>query len=953
MKNLSGFSDSLASVIENPAKCEQCGATTRLGNGVCVSCLMREGLEADSEVSSEAFESVLAEVNVPDRQWRLGNYEILEEIGRGGMGVIYRARQRHSRRIVALKRLLSYHADSRETLVRFRREAEAVASLDHPNILPIYEVGESEEGLPFFSMKFATGGSLQQVGSALRAEPRQSVQLMAKVARAVEYAHGQGILHRDLKPGNVLLDGRGEPLVSDFGLAKWLDANSDLTRSLTTFGTPGYIAPEQSEGAAADLTPAADVYSLGALLFDLLTGRAPFLGTHALSVIRQAAESPAPKLRSLVRSLDRDLETICSRCLERDPKARYQSAGDLAADLQRWLDGRPIIARPVSIPTRVWRWSRRNPKLVVTGAACLLFGAAVLWLFRDRLGITPAEKSIAVLPFENLNNDEKNIVFTDLVREDISTQLNKVADLRVLTGSSVERYKAGAPRNLREIARAMGVRQVLEGSVHRANGRVEVSTRLIDANRGTQLWAQHYERDLEQSLALPGEVAQTIADQLKVKLSPTEKSAITQHPVNVGEKSRLIWQQSQQVGNTNATGDQWTEVKLKQERLLNEATDLDSNCDLAYRDLVNLEIDLQQDENEKRKEDADQTHSVLAKRALDNAVRLDPDSEETHRVQARYYYEIARDHEKARREYGLALRTNPNGYGLWLWAGRCDRRLGRWEDCAADFRKAYDINPQGAAYLFARTYIMDLRRYAEAEQALQRAAVTKSDAERWPVYNQLLGVCHLAQGDPRGAKEFFARVPANPDWFEDGWADKIRAALYLRDYDSAAHLVTSAQKAILDSDTVVDSARCLHSWWEAQIARAQHGAENAREAFAAAHKEAKLAWARTEGKPQQLSLLACMDAGAGRKDVAIQEAKHALEMRPIAKDSGDGPYLAANLALAYAWTGERDLAIEQLSALAKIPAGPSYGDLKLNPKWDDLRGDPRFEQMVASLAPKP
>ena len=166
--------------------------------------------------------------------------------------------------------------------------------------MPIYEVGESEEGLPFFSMKFATGGSLQQVGPALRDEPRQCVQLMAKVARATEYAHGQGILHRDLKPGNVLLDGRGEPLVSDFGLAKWLDANSDLTRSLTTFGTPGYIAPEQSEGAAADLTPAADVYSLGALLFDLLTGRAPFLGTHALSIIRQAAENPAPKLRSLV-----------------------------------------------------------------------------------------------------------------------------------------------------------------------------------------------------------------------------------------------------------------------------------------------------------------------------------------------------------------------------------------------------------------------------------------------------------------------------------------------------------------------------------------------------------------------------------------------------------------------------------------------------------------------------
>jgi len=368
---------------------------------------LREGLEAVGEVSRAVFESVLAEVDVPDKQWHLGNYEILEEIGRGGMGVIYRARQRHSRRIVAVKRVLSYHAGSHETLMRFRREAEAAASLDHPNILPIYEVSESEDGLPFFSMKFATGGSLHDAGSSLRNEPRKCVQLMAKVARATDYAHGRGILHRDLKPGNILLDGRREPMVSDFGLAKWLDTNKDLTKSLTAFGTPGYIAPEQAEGGAADLTPAADVYSLGAILFDLLTGRPPFLGSNALSVIRQASETPAPKLRSLTNSHDRDLETICARCLERDPKARYQSAGDLATDLEHWLDGRPIVARPVSLPTRLGRWARRNPKLVATGAACFLFGAAIIWFFRGELAkmlpLERPEKSIAVLPFLDLS----------------------------------------------------------------------------------------------------------------------------------------------------------------------------------------------------------------------------------------------------------------------------------------------------------------------------------------------------------------------------------------------------------------------------------------------------------------------------------------------------------------------------------------------------------------------
>jgi len=487
-----------------------------------VSCLLREGLEAVGEVSRAVFESILAEVDVPDKQWRLGNYEILEEIGRGGMGVIYRARQRHSRRIVAVKRVLSYHTDSHETLGRFRREAEAVASLDHPNILPIYEVSESEDGLPFFSMKFATGGSLQKVGPALRTEPRQCVQLMAKVARATEYAHGRGILHRDLKPGNILLDGRGEPLVSDFGLAKWLNANKDLTKSLTTFGTAGYTAPEQAEGASPDLTPAADVYSLGAILFDLLTGRPPFVGSNALSVIRQASETPAPKLRSLAPSLDRDLETICARCLERDPKARYQSAGDLAADLERWLDGRPIVARPVLAPARIWRWSRRNPKLVATGAACLLFGAGAIWLFRGELVKTPPlgrpEKSIAVLPFLDLSQARDQEYFCDGISEEILDALSKIDGLRVVARTSSFSFK-GKNANVSEVGKKLNVENVLEGSLRREGNRIRITAELINARNGFHLWSETYEREIQGVFAVQDEITRAIVDALKIKLA--------------------------------------------------------------------------------------------------------------------------------------------------------------------------------------------------------------------------------------------------------------------------------------------------------------------------------------------------------------------------------------------------------------------------------------------------
>src|SRR3989440_9821401 len=225
-----------------------------------------------------------------DAEWRVGDYQILEEIGCGGIGVVYRAR--HRRHIVALKRILPYHAESRETLLRFRREAETAAGLLHPTILPISEVSEGDDGLPFFSMKFAGGGSLLDAAPALRSEPRRAVALMAKVARAVQYAHGQGILHRDLEPGNILLDGRGEPLVSDFGLAKCLEPASNLTGTLASVGAPDYVAPEQVASAgsmAGKLTPAADIYSLGAILFDLLSGRTPFLGKPALKVIPQAS----------------------------------------------------------------------------------------------------------------------------------------------------------------------------------------------------------------------------------------------------------------------------------------------------------------------------------------------------------------------------------------------------------------------------------------------------------------------------------------------------------------------------------------------------------------------------------------------------------------------------------------------------------------------------------------
>ncbi|HEX8678804.1 MAG TPA: serine/threonine-protein kinase, partial [Chthoniobacterales bacterium] len=466
-----------------------------------MTCLLKEGLAEDAEPSGESLFDCLAEIDIRDSEWRIGNYEILEEIGRGGMGVIYKARQQHSRRIVALKCILSYHSDSTETVVRFRREAEAVSSLDHPNILPIYEVGEAE-GLPFFTMKFAAGGSLQSAKQALRDTPRHSVRLLARVARAVHYAHSEGILHRDLKPANILLDGWREPLVSDFGLAKWLETTSDLTRTLTIFGTPGYIAPEQTSGPAASLKPTADIYSLGAILFDLLAGRPPFLGDHALAVLRQAAERPAPKLRSLVPSLDRDLETICAKCLEREPEARYRTAADLADDLERWLEGRPITARPVGAIADGWRWARRNSKLAASMAACVILAAAgIVWHAENRrLGVSVREaqlaaRSVVVLPFIDLDNAQPDGALGEGIATSLEQTLATRGPARVRPLPNAQPWLAGTSvaTDITTAAATARARFVLTGTTRNKHGKRRVTVRLLSGSSGELLLKRVFE----------------------------------------------------------------------------------------------------------------------------------------------------------------------------------------------------------------------------------------------------------------------------------------------------------------------------------------------------------------------------------------------------------------------------------------------------------------------------
>ncbi|MGO9924137.1 MAG: protein kinase domain-containing protein [Isosphaeraceae bacterium] len=409
-------------------------------------------------------------------------YEILEELGRGGMGVVYKARQVALDREVALKVIKTGGFATEAELLRFQNEAEAVAQLDHPQIVPIYEVGQIE-GLPYFSMKLITGTSLDKRLAEFAGNPRASARIVAIAATALHHAHQRGILHRDLKPANILLDEHDEPHVTDFGLAKRIGADGELTQTGSLMGTPSYMAPEQASQARGALSTATDVYGLGTILYALLSGRAPFAGTtlvETLDLVRSKAPEPPSLINPLV---PRALEIICLKCMEKEPHRRYGSALALAEDLERWLVGVPILAQPVGPATRAWMWCRRNRALAAMAALLLLAVvgglAGVTWKWREA---DRQRKSAETL----------NELLTERLLAQASPELDPLAknvtvrELLDRTAAQLGGWLDGQPEVEARIRATIGGAYLSLGQYDRAETHLRTALRLEIEHRGPQ-----------------------------------------------------------------------------------------------------------------------------------------------------------------------------------------------------------------------------------------------------------------------------------------------------------------------------------------------------------------------------------------------------------------------------------------------------------------------------------
>jgi len=931
--------------------CPTCGAAldeTFGSGGGCMFCLLQAGIGSEEETmhdpTSNTFEGGM----------RFGVYEIdchadgsLCELGRGAMGVTYRATDTSLQRKVALKiiktDIAERSADARE---RFVREARAAAALRHEHIATVYQFGmRLETGQYFYAMELIEGETLdERVRRAGPLDPPSTIGIAQQVTSALAAAEKHGLVHRDLKPANLMLVNADEPeakktdqtrskrsrirtlrksgipvvKIIDFGLAKAFHTATE-PKSLTHdrfIGTPAFASPEQFEHSALDVR--SDIYSLGETLWFALTGKTPFAG-RTLSEIHDAQKSNAlPTEQLKAAHVPHGLRSLLESMLAFEPASR-PGTGDLAARLKRCS---PEVR------------SMRRTRAALAVATAVVFGMLLFFLPH----LNAREKSIAVLPFENLSPDPNNVYFADGVQDEILTRLASLADLKVISRTSVMQYKSGAARDLRKIGQQLGVARVVEGTVQRAGNRVRVSAQLIDVSTNRGLWGQSYDRDLADVFAIQSEIATAIARQLQANLSAREKTAIEQAPTN-NITAFELYARANLLASRNVKGN-----LMEAADLLDQAVERDPSFFKAYCLLASTHDRLYflgHDHNPAR--------LALAEAAIAAAFRLHPDAGEAHLARAGHLYRGFLDYDGALAELEIAAKTLPNDAGVFELKGFIERRQGKQGEAVRSFERAIDLDPRNSYLLqqIALSYRL-LHRYAEQKSVLDRALAI--DPDNVDIKLELASVDFYWKADPRPLHQMVDSIRATnlaaPQDIAEYW---LFYALAKRDAVAARNAVLAAGENPAFTDEAVNFSR---SFMEGVIARMIKDDAGAQAAFSAARREQQNVLQPPESYGPSLCVLGLIDAALGRKEEALRQGRRAVELLPVEKDPIQGKGMVEYFAMIAAWVGEKDLACQQLAIAVSAPSPLTYGHLKLLPYWDPLRGYPPFEKIVASLAPR-
>ncbi|HEU5314425.1 MAG TPA: protein kinase, partial [Candidatus Udaeobacter sp.] len=846
----------------------------------------------------------------------IGHYKILERIGIGGMGDVYLATDMTAGRKAALKLLPTRFTSDAERLKRFQQEARALVGLNHPNILTVYEIGE-DHSTHYIASELIEGETLRQRLMRGRMELSEAIDVAIQVASALATAHETGVVHRDIKPENIMLRPDGYVKVLDFGIAKLAEQEVPVTVPTdealllvetnlgSILGTVRYMSPEQAYGAPVD--KGTDIWSLGVVLYEMVTGHAPFTGETPGEAMSSILEVEPPPLASYIAHTPAELQQIISKTLRKEREERYQSAHELLEalrDLRHKLEFKAELKR-----------STAAPKL----AAFIMLAAIVVVAFfafrmsRHRAVPLPPfpEKSIAVLPFENLSEEKANAYFAEGIQEQILARLSKIADLKVISRTSTQHYKS-APENLPEIARQLGVAHILEGSVQKSGDAVRVNVQLIKAANDSHLWGDTFDRKLTDVFSVESEVAKAIAEQLRTHITGQEEQVIatksTDNPDAYDAYLRgLAYTLKTQTTAANSLGAQ---------KYLREAVRLDPKFALAwallsYVDAVGYRTTFLQPTVALREE---------ARQAAETALTLQSNLGEALHAKGYYHYACLQDYDTAERYFEQARQFLPNSSRIPESLAYVARRRGQWDWSESYFNEAERLDPRNVRLLTQRAYsYIWLRRFPEALRKLDQVLnITPDDLDALARKAAIA----QAEGDLLGASALLAPLHPAADHRKALETQVYQAILERRPAPAISRLTEILAKPDPALGHFNGELRFILGW--AQDVAGDHAAAQASWRQARSETESFL-----KEQPENYVLiedLALTNMGLGDKATALAMAERAMVMNPIEKDAIDGSDSLEILARIAARLGEPDRAIAALQKLLSIPSnGPLAG----------------------------